>query len=118
MEYKYKVSFYKKDNGVTPVAEFLDKLNKKEREKLLRDLLILQSEGIALREPYCKHIKNGIYELRSKFSSNIQRVFYFQSIGNEFVLLNGFTKKDQNTPVREIEKAEKYRKDHLSRTRQ
>lgn len=110
-----KIIFYKKQNGTVPVQDFLDSLPLKDRKKMLRTIGLLKSEGINLREPNSSHIGNKIYELRSKVSTNIQRVFYFCDSGNEFVLLHGFTKKTQNTPPAEIARAEKYRKDYMDR---
>lgn len=48
--------------------------------------------------------------------SNITRVLYFFLIGNTAILTNGFTKKTQKTPVREIELAKKYREDYMRRS--
>jgi len=46
----------------------------------------------------------GLYEARISLSSNIWRVFCFFDKGRLVILLNGFTKKKQKTPKREIEK--------------
>lgn len=56
---------------------------------------------------YLKHIvgTKGLYEARISLSSNIWRVFCFFYKGKLVILLNGFTKKTQRTPKREIEKA-------------
>ena len=47
----------------------------------------------------------GLYEARIKLGSDIWRVFCFFDKGKLVILLNGFTKKSQKTPRREIEKA-------------
>jgi len=66
---------------------------------------------------YLKHISGtrGLYEARIKLASNIWRVFCFFDKGKLVILLNGFTKKTQKTPKREINKAlrlmEKYYKE-------
>ena len=49
----------------------------------------------------------GLYEARIRLGSNIYRVFCFFDDNKLVILLNGFVKKSQKTPVREIEKAEK-----------
>ena len=38
---------------------------------------LLQEKGNQLREPYSKHLDDGIFELRCKVGSNITRVLYF-----------------------------------------
>ncbi len=47
----------------------------------------------------------GLYETRIKLGSNIWRVFCFFDKGKLVILLNGFTKKSQKTPKKEIDKA-------------
>lgn len=74
---------------------------------------LLGDYGIALREPYSKHLRNGIFELRIKFQTDISRVLYFFFDGRRIILTNGFIKKSAKTPVNEITLAEKYRKDYV-----
>ena len=47
----------------------------------------------------------GLYEAKIKLGSNIWRVFCFFDKGQLVILLNGFAKKSQKTPRKEIEKA-------------
>lgn len=47
----------------------------------------------------------GLYEVRISLSSNIWRVFCFFDKGKLVILLNGFTKKTQKTPKKELNKA-------------
>ena len=56
---------------------------------------------------YLKQITGtkGLYEARISLASNVWRVFCFFDKGRLVILLNGFTKKTQKTPKREIEKA-------------
>ena len=74
-----------------------------------------RSEGPSLREPYSKHLEDGIFEIRTKFGSDITRVLYFFVIGRKIILTNGFVKKTQKTPASEIALAKQYRADYLSR---
>ncbi|MEI6059506.1 MAG: type II toxin-antitoxin system RelE/ParE family toxin [Bacteroidota bacterium] len=48
---------------------------------------------------------NGLYEARIQLGSDIWRVFCFFDRGRLVILLNGFQKKTQKTPSKEIEKA-------------
>ena len=115
---QFTVLFYEDLNGNKPVEVFLLQLDKKMRAKLLGLLEILQENGHQLREPYSKHLEDGIFELRGKFGSNISRVLYFFYNNGEIILTNGFVKKTQRTPRKEIETAKKRRKDFLSRRNQ
>lgn len=115
----YDVEYYQKQNGDIPVMDFLLSLQPKMRAKAYSEIELLQKHGSTLREPYVKSMKGdknkGIYELRVKFSSDISRIFYFCFQQNTFVLLNGFIKKSEKTPERELEKARKYKTDYEGR---
>ena len=74
---KFIVEFYETENGNIPVEEFLKMLDVKMRAKLLGIIKILQEKGNRLREPYSKHLDDGIFELRGKVGSDISRVLYF-----------------------------------------
>ncbi|RPH31567.1 MAG: type II toxin-antitoxin system RelE/ParE family toxin [Bacteroidales bacterium] len=55
----------------------------------------------------------GIYEIRVEVGSDIYRVFSFFDKGQLVILVNGFQKKSQKTPKREIELAEKLKKQYF-----
>ncbi len=112
---RFEVIFYEKENGDCPVQEFLDSLNIKMRAKVLQTIKLLEANGYKLRKPYSEHLEDGIFELRTKFGTDITRVLYFFFIGQRVILTNGFVKKTQKTPPPEIELAKKRRTDFLSR---
>jgi adenine-specific DNA-methyltransferase len=62
-----------------------------------------------------KMLEDGIFELRTKQSSDITRVLYFFFAGRKIVLTNGFVKKSQKTPKAEKELAKKYKADYERR---
>lgn len=96
-----------------PVAEFLlDIRDKKLMEKILMNIAILAVERNNSRSS-SKYISDGIFELRSKQSSNITRIFYFFVFGSSIILTNGYIKKDQKLAEKEFEKAKKYRNIYL-----
>lgn len=111
----FEIIFYDKADGAEPAKEFLESLDTKMRAKMLRTILMLQNNGYELREPYSKHLNEGIFELRAKVGTDISRVMYFFVIGRKVVLTNGFIKKTQKTPQDEIERAKIYRVEYLSR---
>ena len=111
----FKIFFYSKPDGSEPVKEFLDSIDIKMRAKILRTIELLANNGTDLREPFSKALGDGIFELRIQVGSDISRILYFFIIGNKVVLTNGFIKKTQKTPVKEIEKAKQFRKEYLSR---
>ena len=104
---RFEVDFYEKENGEQPAKEFMLSLDKKLRAKLADTIMILQDNGYELREPYSKHISEGIFELRAKQGSDTTRVMYFFYVDRHIILTNGFIKKTQKTPQSEIEKAKR-----------
>lgn len=83
---------------------FMETLTDKEQEKIQYGLLLLKTQD-RLSKKFVKLIREGIYELRTEFNSNIFRVFFIFDEGRIVVLFNGFQKKTQKTPIAEIEKA-------------
>ena len=115
MKQEFKAEFYDKPDGIKPVKEFLLKLDKKMRAKMIWTIALLEANGIDLREPYSKHLNDGIFELRAKIGSDISRVLYFFVIGKRAILTHGFVKKTDKTPPSEINKAKDYRTEYLNR---
>jgi phage-related protein len=72
---------------------------------------------VELREPFVKHIDGAIWELRVKFASGIARIFYCAADAKKLILLCGFVKKAQKTPIGEIERAKRYYNDYQRRSR-
>lgn len=107
-----EIIFYKDSKGNCPVTAFLDSLDIKMRQKMLRAVQALQEMGTQLRLPISESLGDGIFELRAKVGSNISRVLYFFVIGDRAVLTHGFIKKTQKTPARELERARKIRADY------
>ena len=116
---EWRVEFYERENGNSPVMDFLQTLNVKMRSKAQAEIDMLEKHGTNLREPYVKPISGskyrGLFELRIKFAGDISRIFYFTFTNNTFVLLHGFTKKTDKTPTRELDKAMRYKIDHERR---
>lgn len=111
----FQIEFYETEQGIQPAKEFLLSLDTKMRAKMVNTISILQDNGYELRELYSKSLSEGIFELRARVGSDITRVLYFFYVDSRIVLTNGFIKKTNKTPIKEIEKAKKYRADYLKR---
>lgn len=94
---KPKFEFYTRPNGHNEFLEFYNTLPYKDRRKLMATIEIIEKEGmiVAFQLELVKKIDYEIYEIRSKISSNIQRVLYFHSNNNKYIVTHGFTKKTQ-----------------------
>ena len=86
--------------------DFLGKQPTKVQDKIFK---VIEAIETLERVPknYLKAITGtkGLYEARISLASNIWRVFCFFDEGKLVILLNGFTKKTQKTPKKEIDKA-------------
>ena len=65
-------------------------------------------------ETYLKHIVNtdGLYEIRVQVGNDIIRIFCFFETGKLVILINGFQKKTQKTPKKEIKLALKLKSEY------
>lgn len=112
---EFDVMLYETSNGDCPVQDFLDSLDDKMAAKMYGMIKLLEEYVPALRMPYSEHLQNGIFELRAKVSSNTTRVLYFFYVNKKIILTNGFVKKTQKTPKKELLTAMKYKKDYYDR---
>lgn len=62
----------------------------------------MQEKEGKLDEPYSKHIRGKIWELRVDFARHRHRIFYFIFIEKTIVLLHAFLKRTKKTPEVEI----------------
>jgi len=109
---KYQVIFFENENGDVPAEDFINSLDVKMIAKIYRLLVMISENGTNLREPYSKHLDDGIFELRAKVGSDIARILYFFFVGKRVIVTNGFIKKTQKTPKSEIDKAKAFRKEY------
>lgn len=93
--------------------EFFIKQRDKVKDKIIWTLELIQ-ELERVPETYLKHIENtdGLYEIRVQQRSDIFRIFCFFDQGKLIVIANGFQKKTQKTPKKEIEKAIKIKDEY------
>jgi phage-related protein len=95
--------------------DFYKKLKPEVQKKFNWTLQVIQ-ELDRVPEKYFKHLTSttGLYEIRVEVGSDIYRVFSFFDKGQLIILINGFQKKTQKTPVSEIEQAEKLKKQYFN----
>jgi len=102
---KWRVNYYKDHNGKKPVEEWIDTLDIKLKIKIFRLFELLEEFNLGLKAPYVKPLEDKLYEIRVKDSKGIYRIIYFSYTNRQFIMLNGFVKKTQKTPKKEIKLA-------------
>ena len=112
---KWKIEFYQSKSGNPVVYDWFLAQETKVKARLAQIFDLLQDKGTSVGMPYVRSIVNTkLYEIRVEQSTNIYRIFYFAYTGRRLILLHGFQKKTQKTPKKEIELAEKRRKEFLA----
>ncbi|TDX09015.1 type II toxin-antitoxin system RelE/ParE family toxin [Flavobacterium sp. S87F.05.LMB.W.Kidney.N] len=93
--------------------EFFVKQKEKVQQKIVWTINLIE-ELDRIPETYLKFIENtdGLYEIRIQQGNDIFRIFCFFDEGKLVVLANGFQKKTQKTPNKEIKKALKIKKEY------
>ncbi len=97
-----KIIFYKTENNKSPVADFMDALNARQAKKVGMVLKLVRD----LNPVPTKYLKK---------LTNTQNIWVVRAQAGNDIFSNGFQKKTQKTPKREIAIAEKRKKDFLIR---
>lgn len=113
-----EINFYHLENGECPVQDYLESLSNKQVEKVFFVLDLIENFDIVPSKFFKKLEATGdIWEARIQYGNNIFRLFGFFD-GNDLIILNhAFTKKTQKTPVKEIEIAERRKKEYFTKRR-
>ena len=106
---RFRVDFYREENGNKPVGDFIRSLDMKMKAKVVANLHLLEEFGSLAREPLSKELDDGIFEIRTIEGNNIVRILYFFDYDRIIIATNGFVKKRQKTPKSEIDLAKRRR---------
>ncbi len=112
------VVFFKSLSKREPVREWLKGLDKDERKIIGEEIKLVQFRW-PLGMPVVRKIDTGLWEVRIHLNKKnlIARVFFTVHI-HEMILLHGFIKKSQKTPLKEINLARKRKIQYLSEVRE
>ena len=96
-------------------TDFYLEQSEKVQEKIEYVLKIVRTVK-AVPAKFLEHLTgtDGLYEIRIEFEGNIFRIFCCFDKGNLVVLFNGFQKKTQKTPKKEIEMALRLKDEYFS----
>ena len=95
--------------------DFYVEQNEKVQEKIEYVFKILRTVQ-NIPKKFLDHMTgtDGLYEIRIEFESNIYWIFCCFDKGNLVVLFNGFQKKSQKTPKKEIDLALKLKDEYFN----
>ena len=106
---KYRTVIFYKDY----FEKFFLVQSEKVKAKIIWTIELIE-ELERIPENYFKHLEStdGLYEVRVKYGSDIFRIFCFFDQGKLIIIANGFQKKTQKTPTKEIERALKIKEEY------
>ncbi len=106
---KYRTAIFYKDY----FDKFFVKQSEKVKSKIIWTIELIE-ELERIPETYLRHIEStdSLYEIRIKLGSDIFRIFCFFDCGKLIIIANGFHKKTQKTPKKEIERALKIKEEY------
>lgn len=111
-----RIYFYKTATGSSPVEEFLDTLSDNQVNKVLWVLKLVRELDPVPSQYFTKLVNtHDIWEVRIQMGGDIFRLLGFIEGDRIVILTNGFQKKTQKTPKREIELAEARKREFQSR---
>ncbi|MDA1316417.1 MAG: type II toxin-antitoxin system RelE/ParE family toxin [bacterium] len=97
-----KVFYYSSSEGDSPISDFLDSLSQKQQAKLIRIFSTIEEYGLQSVLPHIKSISGyPLWEIRVIGKDNIRAV-YARKHKDSIIILHGFVKKKQKTPLKEI----------------
>jgi phage-related protein len=95
--------------------DFFEPLTEKVKDKI-DEVLFMMTILERVPTKFFKSIegKKGLFEIRIEYEGNIYRIFCCFDKGNLVILFNGFQKKTQKTPTKELKKAEKIMEEYFT----
>lgn len=112
----FTVEFYEAEKGKCPVQDFLDELKTSDPNDfaaVLAGLAKLRNRQYH-REPLCKSLGGGLFELRHVGKLNT-RVLWFFMKNRRIILLHGIRNKGQAIPPRDLATARERMQDWRKR---
>ena len=94
--------------------EFYNKQSEQVREKI-DQVLFLITIAEKIPKKFFDKIKgyDGLFEIRIEYSGNIYRIFCCFDEGNLVVLFQGFQKKTQRTPKKELDRVARIKEEYF-----
>jgi phage-related protein len=104
--------FFRTEPGGEPLREWLKSLPPEDRKLIGEDIKTVEF-GWPVGMPVCRSLGDGICEIRTHLTQGrIARVLFYIDAKRRMVLLHGFVKKTQKTPLNDLELARKNKSKH------
>ena len=100
---KLPVKFFRTTEGREPVREWLKALSQEERKAIGDDIRTVQF-GWPIGMPLVRKMEAGLWEVRVDLPNGVARIL-FTVFEGDAVLLHGFVKKSDKTPLPDLKTA-------------
>ena len=105
--------FFRTVGGREPVRDWLKSLPSAEDRKRIGEDIKTVEFGWPVGMPVCRPVGDGVYEVRSRLTQNrIARVLFYIDKKGLMVLLHGFIKKAQKSPIKDLDLAKSNKNKH------
>ena len=102
---KYSAIFFQEaGTGTEPVRDWLKTFSREDRRLIGIDIQTVQFSW-HIGKPLADHIEGDIWEIRTRLDNRIARLLFVIE-SSSVVLLHGFIKKTQKTPIAELKVAQ------------
>ena len=110
------IEFYRTSSGSSPVENFLDSMSDQHAQKVAWVLRLVEKLDRVPKQ-YLKKLAgtDQIWEIRTQMGGKSYRLLGFFDGLVLLILTSGFVKKQQKTPHKEIELAQRRRSEYLER---
>lgn len=110
--------YYLTESNRAPAREFVDSLDISTQRRFFFVKELLEEFGHKLPYPHAKYLRDGIFELRFHGREGAIRLLYFFTQQDKAIFTNGFIKKADKAPGKEIAVAIERRKAFLKRQKE
>ena len=98
-----RIYYYLSPSGKNPVATFINSVQKPEKKKIFKIFGYIEKYGLPTVFPHTKKLTNTpFWEIRV-LGKNNTRIIYAVVYKGDVLVLHGFIKKTQQTPIKHIE---------------
>ena len=102
-----EVRFYKTPSGRVPAREFIMNLSDADMSCVIDCLHYVEADGVDAVGVDFRRIEGKLYELKIRGRDGAYRLFYVTLKGKIMVILQGYKKKSQKAPIKELDLARK-----------
>ena len=108
-----QVVFYTHSSGRSPITDFIDKQSRIDQAIISAVLEDIEDSGFTAKGCKFRQLKGKLWEIKIKTPSGSSRFLYLMTSKEKMIILHGFKKKSQKTPLKEIHIGLKRLKEYL-----